>query len=144
MCSKDISDDNSESLSFGKNKKLISNDQFKAVLDNGRRLSDPDKSGLILYIAPNDCGYPRLGVSIGKAHGNAVVRNRLKRLLREVFRQNQNKIPPEFDYLLMMSPLRSKKSDAPKKSQVKRKDLTFEQINTTFLNLVKSAKKDNS
>jgi len=94
-------------FSFPKKKRLISNEQFKAVLARSRRSSN---GLLILYMAENDCGYSRLGVSVGKSHGNAVVRNRLKRLLREVFRQSQDSIPAGFDYLLMISPRRSKKS----------------------------------
>jgi len=88
-------------FSFPKKKRLVSDRQFKAVLSRGRRLSN----GLLtLYMAENDCGYPRLGVSVSKSCGNAVVRNRLKRLLREAFRQSQDRIPAGFDYLLMISP----------------------------------------
>ena len=53
-------------------------------------------------MAENKCGYSRLGVSIGKSHGNAVKRNRLKRLIREVFQQCQEQIPNNFDYLVMI------------------------------------------
>ena len=112
--------------------RLRSNSQFKSVLDRGRRLSN----GLLtLYMAENGYDYPRLGVSVGKSCGSAVVRNRLKRLLREAFRQNQDKIPVGFDYLLMISPGRLKKTGTAKVQDLPK----YEQIKSSFLALVNSA-----
>ncbi len=128
-------------FSFPKKKRLVSNKQFKAVLARGLRLSN----GLLtLYMAENDCGYPRLGVSVSKSCGNAVVRNRLKRLLREAFRQSQDRIPAGFDYLLMISPPRflakaragAKKSGTGKAARLP----TFEQVKDSFLALVQELK----
>jgi len=123
-------------FSFPKSKRLVSNKQFKTVLAHKNCLSD---DCLVLYVAENDCDYPRLGVSVGKNYGGAVVRNRIKRLLREAFRQNQDKIPTGFDYLIMISPQWKKKSDKQATVKYPLKQLTFEQIKASLLALASRA-----
>jgi ribonuclease P protein component len=44
---------------------------------------------VIVYVADNDREVSRLGVTVSKRVGNAVVRNRFKRRLREIFRRNK-------------------------------------------------------
>ena len=46
----------------------------------------------------------RLGVVASRRVGNAVRRNRAKRLLREAFRQNQHRLPPSCDLVLVARP----------------------------------------
>lgn len=123
-------------FSFPKIKRLVSNRQFKAVLARNLRVSN---DVLTLYMAENDCGYPRLGVSVGKSCGGAVERNRLKRLLREAFRQSQGRIPAGYDYLLMIAPQLVKRSDdsAGRKEAVRQ--LTLERVRGSFEALVKGA-----
>lgn len=120
-------------FAFPKAKRLVKNQQFKAVLDHNIRVSN---DLLVLYIAENQRQYQRLGISIGKSAGNAVVRNRLKRLLREAFRLNQDQIPNGYDYLLMMSPKWLEK--------YKLDDLDFKIAEKSFLELAdRVAKKIN-
>ena len=113
--------------SFGKNRRLTKNSQFKVVLAKKNRFAG---DLLVLYTAPNDQGLSRLGVSIGKSFGNAVQRNRAKRYIREAFRLNQDKIADNFDYLVMISPKKLKQDAKIIKA------LTFEQFQSALLELI--------
>lgn len=88
-------------LGLPRQQRLVSNSQIKAVLRRRLRRSD----GLLrLYVCENHGAHPRLGVSVGRSCGKAVVRNRLKRLIREAWRLDQYQIPSGYDYLVMVSP----------------------------------------
>jgi ribonuclease P protein component len=119
-------------FAFPKTSRLVRNSEFKAVLARNLRASN----GLFtLFVAENQRGLPRLGVSVSKSCGGAVVRNRLKRLAREAFRRCQSQIPSGFDYLLMISAKRSKESGKKHDDKQLPKNLTLEQVNTSFLKL---------
>ena len=60
--------------------------EYRAVYDGGRRVSG---RAFVVFLLSNDLGHPRLGITAPKRVGNAVVRNRMKRIVREVFRRNR-------------------------------------------------------
>lgn len=114
-----------------KTRRLLKDSQFKDVLSRNLCAS---KGLITLYMSKNDCGYSRLGVTVSKSCGGAVVRNRLKRRFREAFRLNQHRVSSEFDYLLMVSARNAKAANSKGDEAVKR--LEFEEVEKTFLSLV--------
>ena len=76
---------------------------FDAVYRHGRSVST---RFLVLYwVAREDDGEgPRLGLAVPKAVGPAVVRNRMKRRLRETFRTRLPELPQDQDYVLVVRP----------------------------------------
>jgi len=60
---------------------------------------------LVVFARATDLAEPRLGLSVGRRVGNAVRRNRIKRLLREAFRLDRERLPapPTGAYDLVVS-----------------------------------------
>jgi ribonuclease P protein component len=65
-----------------------------------RRRSAADR-WLIVYACPNGKAYLRLGLSVSRKVGNAVRRNRLRRLYREAFRLSRHQLPVGLDLVLI-------------------------------------------
>ena len=81
----------------------------------GARLRDPrdftrvNRSGqrrasthFVAVVAPaRDDTAPKLGLAVGRRVGNAVARNRVKRLVREWFRRSRTQLPPATDWVVI-------------------------------------------
>jgi ribonuclease P protein component len=79
---------------------------FDAVYRHGRSVST---RFLVLYWFPREDGGakaagPRLGLAVPKAVGNAVTRNKMKRQLRETFRERLPELSQDQDYVLVVRP----------------------------------------
>ena len=69
---------------------------FNAVFKNGKKLYSSD---LTLIYIPADC--LKVGFAVGKKHGGSVVRNRIKRVLRESFRSFTQEIRQNFFFVII-------------------------------------------
>ena len=56
---------------------------------------------LIVYAVGNQLGYSRIGLSVSRKVGNAVVRNWWKRRIRESFRLTQSTLPVGIDFVVI-------------------------------------------
>lgn len=81
--------------------RLRKNADFATVCRFGRRWSSPFFN---MYVKKNSLGVVRLGVSVSKRVGNAVVRNRNKRRLKEAFRHQIGHISSGFDVVITAKP----------------------------------------
>jgi ribonuclease P protein component len=84
---------------------------FDAVYRHGRSVST---RFLVLYwfARTEDGEGPRLGLAVPKAVGTAVVRNKMKRRLREALRTRLPGLPQDQDYVLVVRPGLAEAADA--------------------------------
>jgi ribonuclease P protein component len=84
--------------SFSKQMRLRTRGEFRRVYE--RRCSVGDDL-LRLIGELSDLPHPRIGLSVSRQLGNAVARNRWKRLLREAFRLSREKLPEGLDFVVI-------------------------------------------
>ena len=86
-------------FSFGKRERLAKRFQFEHAMNRGYK----HKIDTIctIFFLPNGLDRKRLGVVASKKIGNAVVRNRAKRKIREIFRHIKGHIEPAMDVVFI-------------------------------------------
>jgi ribonuclease P protein component len=72
--------------------------EFRRVFRYGKKLVTPI---FILHILPTSAPCSRLGMAVSKRVGKAVIRNRVKRLIRELFRQHKAALQPTCDVVFV-------------------------------------------
>lgn len=93
-----------KSAGFGRSDRLLKRHQFLAVSRRGRKVQD---ACFIVYYRPGGTDHPRLGVTVSRRVGNAVTRNRVKRLVREFFRNNRHRLEDNWDLNVIAKPAAS-------------------------------------
>ena len=69
---------------------------FQRLFQKGNRAFSPSLT--LLYVPAEKM---RMGISVGKKHGKSVQRNRVKRLVREAFRLNQDKMQGTYSFIIL-------------------------------------------
>jgi len=75
--------------------------EFTQVYHQGGRLKG---DGFSLLFLANDLGFRRFGISIHRMLRGSVRRNRIKRVVREVFRLHRDIFPPASDIVVTIGP----------------------------------------
>ncbi len=81
---------------FPKHLRILSRGDFRRIYEQRCAVGD-DLLRLVGRL--NEKSHPRLGLSVSRECGNAVVRNRWKRLLREAFRLSRENLPTGLDFV---------------------------------------------
>ena len=82
-----------------KSERLLKRGQFDKVLSMGRKRRVG--RDFILYTLPNGLDRKRLGIIASKKIGNAVIRNRTKRKIREAYRRLKGQLQPAMDIVVI-------------------------------------------
>lgn len=99
---------------------LKKNQDFKLVYSRGKSYAN---RLLVIYYLPNEEDYNNLGLSVSKKVGNSVVRNRVKRLIRESYRLNEEKIKKGYNIIII--------------ARVKSNNVDFKSLEKALIHLLK-------
>ena len=98
------------------------NSDFRRIYRRGRSAVS---GGVVVYCLKNRQGMSRLGVTVSTKLGHAVVRNRVRRRFRELYRLHKPEMQPGFDVILVARG-RAVRS-------------TYQQLDETYLRLLRQA-----
>ncbi|MGD2124602.1 MAG: ribonuclease P protein component [Desulfobacteraceae bacterium] len=85
------------SFTFTKDERLLNRKDFVNVNRLGKK---HHTAHLTIILMHNGLGITRLGITVSKRTGNSVTRNRVKRIIREFYRQHKTHFPRSHDIVI--------------------------------------------
>ncbi len=102
--------------------RLRSNMEFRKVYSGGKTYWNRN---LVLYVRKNNLSHNRVGYSITKKVGNSVVRNKIRRRMKEIYRLNLSELKGDYDLIFI-----------PKKNVV---DISYKELESAMFHIMKLA-----
>ncbi|WP_446898167.1 ribonuclease P protein component [Clostridium sp. LBM24168] len=96
--------------------RLKKNAEFRIVYKRGKSFSN---NLLVLYIYKNKKGFNKLGISVSKKVGKSVIRNRIKRLIKEIVRLDCDNLKMGYNFVFIAKNASNDKSYTDIESSVK-------------------------
>ncbi|RDY25583.1 ribonuclease P protein component [Romboutsia weinsteinii] len=110
-------------MDFNETKGLKKDSDFRKVYKHGKSIAN---RYLVMYILKNKSDSSRVGISISKKVGKAITRNRIRRLIKEVYRLDiDSKVKSGYDIVFI--------------ARMPSKDATFKDIEKSINTLAKKA-----
>lgn len=100
---------------------IVKNKQdFDNIIHKGKYLKN---NTFIIYYLKHNESFPKFGIAVGKKIGNAVIRNKYKRIIRNIVDKNKFLFKKEYDYIII----------------IKRKclEMSYQEINDSLYALIK-------
>lgn len=116
-------------FTFQKSDRILKRHEFLEISKFGERIQN--RQFKAVYTKKYE-GNPRIGITVTKRVGKATTRNRIKRLVREYFRNNRQKLPPKVDINIL----------AKKEAVMMDNQKIFKSLNNIFDKIAENASKN--
>ena len=84
---------------MNKRQRIKKNEEFQTVFKKGKSFAN--RQFVVYCLKKENQTAFRIGLSVGKKIGNAVVRNRVKRYLRQTFLELKDEVRQDMDYVII-------------------------------------------